>query len=101
MTKIGWYIYLPRHYRDDAQSAVMLNTDDCILPDIRSSAVASEQDDKAHGPLLTFVLRISQERTWLCMTKALPLAVNTPAFSPITLNSRRERKSENMLDTPL
>lgn len=50
MTKIGWYIYLPRHDRDDAQSAVMLNTDDCILPDIRSSAVASEQDDKAHGP---------------------------------------------------
>lgn len=76
----------------------MLDTDDCILPDNISSAVASEQDDKAHGGVLTFVLRISQEQTWLSMTKAMPLSVDTSPFSLITLNSRQERKFENMVD---
>lgn len=88
MTNNRWCIYLPRHHCDDAQSAVMLDTDDCILHDIISSAVASEQDDEVHGAVLTFVLRISQEQTWLSRTKAMPLSVDTSPFSLITLNSR-------------
>lgn len=79
----------------------MLRTADDTLPDIISSAVASEQDDKARGAVLTFVLRIQPEQTWLSMTKAMPLAVGTSPFSLITLNFRQERTFEYMVDWTL